>query len=331
MTKERNIFEILSVLDRKNKAMTSREITEELHRIGINITERRVRHYLESLDDMNLTESLGRAGRQITDLGREELKKTYIRGRADFILDRIVRIITETRFDVYRKRGSVVVNLSFIREDREQKVREILEEICTRSGLAPPFIKIAYSGEKLCNREIPEGKIGLATISSVTIEEILLNERIYVNPLYGGLVEFINHKPVRFTELISYSGSSIDPLDLFISRKMSRVYDAVMKDYGSIPADYREIPYTARDRAIDLLREAVDVFGGLIVVGRTGVDVLGLNTKEGYTGIVGFGGELLLSALEECNIRTNTNTVDTTIDFKELELISEVKGEVLLE
>ena len=66
------------------------------------------------------------------------------------------------------------------------------------------------------------------------------------------------------------------------------------------------------------------------VVGRTGVDVLGLNTKEGYTGIVGFGGELLLSALEECNIRTNTNTVDTTIDFKELELISEVKGEVLL-
>ena len=49
MTKERNIFEILSVLDRKNKAMTSREITEELHRIGINITERRVRHYLESL------------------------------------------------------------------------------------------------------------------------------------------------------------------------------------------------------------------------------------------------------------------------------------------
>ncbi|OYT40237.1 MAG: hypothetical protein B6U86_04355 [Candidatus Altiarchaeales archaeon ex4484_43] len=34
MTKERNVFEILSVLDRKNRPMTSREITEELNDIG---------------------------------------------------------------------------------------------------------------------------------------------------------------------------------------------------------------------------------------------------------------------------------------------------------
>lgn len=331
MTCERNIFEILSILDRGGGAMTSGEITAGLDNIGINLTERRVRHYLESLDDLGFTRNLGRGGREITGLGRGELKKTYIHGRSDFILDRIVRIITDTRFDVERVRGDVVVNLSFIEEDKEDRVRGILGEICSKSNLAPPFIKIARHGERLCNREIPEGKFGLATISSVTIEEILLNERIYVKPLYGGLVEFIDRKPVRFTELISYSGSSIDPLDLFISRRMSTVCDAVNRNYGSIPADYREVPYTARSRVIELLRKAVGIIGGLVVVGKTGVDVLGLNTKEGYTGVVGFGGELLLSALEECDIKTNTSTVDTVIDFNELEPISEVRGDVLLE
>ena len=329
MTKERNIFEILSILDRKNRVLTSNEITKELHQVGIQISRRRVIQYLDSLDYQGFTENLGIKGRQITENGREELKKTYIHARTDFILDKIIRIITETTFDVDRQKGDVVVNLSFIQEEKEQKVLSILEEICSRSNLASPFIRIAYAGEKLCNLEIPKGQIGLVTISSVTIEEILLNNRIYVKPLYGGLIEFVDQKPVRFTELLSYEGSSIDPLDLFISRRMGTVYNAIMNNYGEVPGDYREISYVARTRAIELLKRMVNLLGGLVVVGRTGVDMFGLRANEGYTGIVGFGGELLLSALEECDIQTRTRTVDTVIDFKELKPISEVKGQIL--
>ena len=92
MTKERNIFEILSVLDRKNRAVTTGELAEELHRIGIDITGRGVGYHLESLDIEGFTENLGRDGRKITEKGRDELKKTYIRARTDFIRDKIIRI-----------------------------------------------------------------------------------------------------------------------------------------------------------------------------------------------------------------------------------------------
>ena len=329
MTKERKTFEILSILDRKNRTLTSNEITEELRRIGIHISRRRVIQYLDSLDYQEFTENFGIKGRRITEKGRKELKKTYIHARTDFIFDKIIRLITETTFDIDRQKGDVIVNLSFIQEDKEQKVLGILKEICSRSNLASPFIKIAYAGEKVCNLDVPEGEIGLVTISSVTIEEILLNNRIYVNPLYGGLIEFVDQKPVRFTELFSYEGSSIDPLDLLISRRMGTVYNAIMNNYGEVLADYREISYVARTRAIELLKRMVDLLGGLIVIGRTGVDIFGLHANEGYTGIVGFGGELLLSALEECNIQTKARTVDTVINFKELKPISEVKGEIL--
>lgn len=329
MKKERNIFEILSVLDRKNRVMTSGEITEELHKIGIVITRRGVGHYLESLDLELFTENLGRDGRRITDPGREELKKTYIRARTDFILDRIIRIITETSFDVHRAKGDVVVNLSFIQADQEAKVLRILKEVCTKSNIAPPFIKIEYAGGQLCNVAVPSEMIGLATISSVTIEAVLLNNRIHVSPLYGGLIEFIDRKPIRFTDLFSYKGSSIDPLDLFISRKMGTVYNAITGNCGHVLADYREIPYVARSNAIKLMRRLTDIIGSRIVVGRTGTDIFGLSAKEGYTGIVGFGGELLLSVLEERGIQTNTRTVDTLLNLRELEPISEVKGEVL--
>ncbi|MBN2014185.1 MAG: DUF128 domain-containing protein [Candidatus Altiarchaeota archaeon] len=330
MTKEKNVFEILSALDRANKPMTSGEIRDELHDIGIDLTERMVRNYMESLDGMGFTRKLGRSGRQINELGREELKKAYIFGRSDFILDRIVRLITDTRFDLERGKGDVIVNLSFIQEDQEDETIKTLKEICDGINLTPPFIKTARQGDNLCNREVPEGMFGLATISSVTIEEVLLNERIYVNPLYGGLIEFLEHKPKRFTELISYEGSSIDPLQIFISNRMGSVYEAVKKNLGGIPADYREIPSTARLRALKVLKEFVDVFGGLVVIGRTGSEVLGLKTKEGYTGIVGFGGELLLSALEERNIKTNTTTVEASMDFNELQPIAELRGGLLL-
>ncbi len=329
MTKERNIFEILSILDRRNKPMTSKEITGELNDLGIPLTSRMIRHYFQQLDNEGFTVNLGKQGRKITEKGRDELRTSFVYARSDFLPDKIARMITETKFDVDRQRGEVIVNLSLIDENQEQKVRGILGEIC-QTKLFPQLVKIAHSGERLCNREVPEGKIGLVTISSITIDEILLNNCIHKDMIYGLFLEYVGGKPIKCTNLISVNGVSFDPCEFFISKKAFAVYDAVTKNHGVVVGDYKEIPYTARAKVIFLLRKVVDVLGGTIMVGRHGVDVLGVHPREGYIGIVVICGESLPAALEERGIETNTLTVESAINFKELEPIAPVRGEVFL-
>lgn len=330
MTRERNIFEILSVLDRKSTSMTSQEITDELKDLGIPLTGRMIRHYLQFLDEQGFTLNLGKQGRRITDAGRDELMKSYVHGRSDLIKDQIIKLISDDRFDINKQRGEVLVNFSLIGEGEEQEVRRVLREVCS-SGLFPPFIKIVHSGGRLCGREIPDGMFGLATMSSITTDEILLNNGIYVTTDWPmGLLEIRGLKPVRVTCSIGTEGLSIDPAAMMICKRMGSVYDAVTKGQGEVLSDYREIHHIARSRAMGLLRKAVDLFGGLIIVGRSGENILGRQTKQGYSGVIVFCGESLPAALEERGIQTNTRTVESAINFKELEPIAPVKGEVLL-
>jgi len=329
MTKKRNFFEILSILDRKGRAVTAVEITKELNALGIFICERAVRNYLKELDDNGFTDNLGKLGRRITDLGRDELRKTYIGSRTDFIYDKIRSIISDTQFDIDKGEGDIIVNISFIPTDKEKKALKIITDICNESEFAPPFISVANEGEIIGGQEVPKGKTGLATISSVTVDQIILNNGISVDPLYGVLMEFKNHKPIRCISLYSLKGSS-DPLELFISTLVSTPYKAIMKKDGIIPVDYREVPHTTRNRVINILEKIANIIGGTMMIGRPGENTAGIKSREGYIGIIATGGELLLAALETHGIPTNTRTVDTSMDFNELEKISDKKGNILL-
>lgn len=40
-----------------------------------------------------------------------------------------------------------------------------------------------------------------------------------MSPKFGGVLEFGGGKPKRFTNVITYQGSSLDPLDVFASKK----------------------------------------------------------------------------------------------------------------
>jgi repressor of nif and glnA expression len=133
--KERNVFEILSLLDRANKPMTSGEITKELYGRGIVLTDRGTRYYLGLLSRRGFTENLGRRGRIITQVGRDELKKTNVYARINFILDKIVRMASQTDLDLNRKTGNVVVNLSFIRGSKERDALNILRKFIRKAVL----------------------------------------------------------------------------------------------------------------------------------------------------------------------------------------------------
>jgi len=330
MTTERNRFEILSILDRRVGPLTSGEISKELDRLGISITERGVRHYLKGLDKEGFTKNLGKHGRKITDAGREELRKGYVGARTDFIYDKVREIISENRFNLEEETGDVIVNLSLILKKYEKRALKIIMEICKNSNLAPPFIKVVKGGETVGNQEIPKGKIGIVTLSSVTIDEIILNHGIYVNPYAGAIVELKDEKPIRCTGFYSYFGVSDDPFPLFIAGRVTSPYEAAIKKNGEVPMDYREVPNRLRGRIIEILTDTIGIFGGLIIISRPGSPSLGIKSKDGYVGIFATGGELLPSALSECNITSDTTTAAMGMDFGELQQISDVRGRVLV-
>jgi len=326
---DRTEYEILSILDRKNRAVNSAEIEKELRKIGIDISRRRIVQYLEILDDKGFSENLGREGRRITEAGRDEVGKSMVHTKSDYILRVNAILSTDMTFDIERRKGKVAVNLSIINENKERDVMKILKDICTSTNWAPPFIKIGYSGETLCDYKIPEGKIGLATITSMAIDGIFVNSGIYTVPLYTGLIEFSDHKPIRFINIVSTTGCSFDPLTIFMGRERSTVCDAVRKGCGLMPADYREYPSMVRDKIIRILEKIIEIFGGLIMISEPEAFILGVLPKIGYGGISALGGEILISALNEKGISMVTRTVYSTIDFKELSPICDVNGELL--
>ncbi|MBN2014179.1 MAG: DUF128 domain-containing protein [Candidatus Altiarchaeota archaeon] len=323
------IFEILSALERSNKFMTSAEIKAELDDIGICLTDRMIRNYLQDFDRKGFTQTFGKEGRKITERGRDELKNSFIYARTDLISDLVKRLMMDAKFDLDRLKGEVVTCHVLIKESHEEKTLHILEEVC-QSSLFSPLVKISHAGEKISGREVPKDMFGLSVVSSGAVDQCIFNNGIFVDFGYSGIAKIEDHTPVRCTEFASGLGVSFDPWKLFIDYKMVGVYDAATRGRGGVLVEYDDIPYTVRSKTIKVLQKMVSVLGGTVVVGGYRDNLLGIPTKRGYFGIIPIAGESIIAALEEKGIKTNYDTFTTKTNFKELEPIAPVRGEVIL-
>ncbi len=104
---------------------------------------------------------------------------------------------------------------------------------------------------------------------------------------YGCLLELEERKPKRFTQLISYEGTTIDPLEIFIRGKMTRVWESVENGNGIIGASFREIPSIAINEAKDLARKTNEcLLGGILTFGEPNQPLLDVPVPNGRTGII---------------------------------------------
>src|SRR5665811_825269 len=104
---------------------------------------------------------------------------------------------------------------------------EIVRNVVNNGYPFSPYIKLIEEGTVASDIEIPKGKIGIATMCSISIDGILLNNGIPVTPKYGGILEVKDKKPMCFEDIIAYSGTTIDPMRIFISKKMTKVLGTV--------------------------------------------------------------------------------------------------------
>lgn len=316
---QRKLIEILRILHENKDPIGARLIADRMNERGYPIGERGVRYHLRILDERGLTRRQGYDGRVITELGTNELNDALVGDRVGFIITRIEKLIYDTTFNLKTGEGKVIINMSIIDKNDFDRTMEILRHVVYNGYSISPYIKLLEEGTVSSDIEIPAGKLGLATMCSITVDGILLNNGIPVNPKYGGIVEIKKRKPVCFEDIIVYSGTSIDPMRIFMSKKMTRVLPAVDTGSGKLLANLREIPATAVSEAEKVLESAMDArIGSIAEIGKPGKSVLNAPVDTGKVGVVVYAGTNAMAAVEESGIKVETHPISTVIDFKEL-------------
>ena len=140
---------------------------------------------------------------------------------------------------------------------------------------------------------------------------------IPVEPSYGGILQIEDRKPARFLDLISYSGTSIDPIQIFMKRKPTSVLEVLEKGEGKILANVRQINYSAYDKVIETINKAGKAgLGGCLPSGEIDESLFGAPVETGKFGIAIVGGINGICALEETGIDIETNPVSTIMEYK---------------
>jgi hypothetical protein len=189
-------------------------------------------------------------------------------------------------------------------------------------------------GEQVGEMLIPDDCIGIGTTCSITLNGILLDYKIPANSRFGGLLELVDGKPQRFVEIITYSGTTLDPLEVFIKSGMTDYLHATENGNGRIGAGFREVPAAAREKVIELAGrlEAIGL-GGFMEIGLPGQPLFGIPVSEGSVGIVVIGGLNPIAILEESGIRLQSRALSGLVEFSRLFPFEELtdRAEALLQ
>ncbi|SNQ59665.1 conserved hypothetical protein [Candidatus Methanoperedens nitroreducens] len=186
---QRKLIEILRILYENHDPIGARLIADRMNERGYPIGERGVRYHLRILDERGLTQRQGYDGRTITERGINELNNALVGDRLGFIITRIEKLIYDTTFDLKTGEGKVIINTSIIDKKDLDKTMGILRDVMYNGYPISPYIKLIDEGTMTSDIKVPEGKIGIATMCSITIDGILLKNGIPVNTKYGGILE----------------------------------------------------------------------------------------------------------------------------------------------
>lgn len=315
----RKVVAILRILEDAGKPLGSTRIARELHAQGIELSHRTVRYYLGIMDEQGLTRSLGKRGRAITPLGEMELQDAMTVEKIGFMVATVDALAYQMTFDLERLRGKLILNISLIdAAEMNRAAREIIKVYNAGLGMGK-YVALADAGDRLGNFVVPPGKFAIGTICSITVNGVLLKAGIVTHSKFGSLLEIRNGRPHRFTEIINYDGTTIDPLEIFIRGQMTRVERAASTGNGVVGASFREIP-TASINEVERMNGELERtgLGAALLIGTPNQPVLEVPVGQGRTGMIVMPGLNALAAVEEAGIRTTNWAMKTMFDFEKL-------------
>ncbi len=244
---------------------------------------------------MGFTRKVGNTGRILTGEGIAETESALVGDRIGFIISKLERLAFRSTFDPVTGTGDVAYNLSYVPEDEAPGVVRSFEKV-SRAGYAfSSFCKVLDRDPR-----VPEGQVGILSLCSITIDGVFQRSGIPVLMAYGGRVQFEKGEVKGFLDLIGYRGTTIDPLQLFISAGLTSIKGVVATGNGVAVANVREVPVPATDRVRELLAQMGQwgftppvgmgnrVFNlvqsphHISIVSFSGMNMVGYGVEEGY-------------------------------------------------
>jgi repressor of nif and glnA expression len=316
---ESKLISILKVLSESSEPLGSITIARRLERDGVFLSERAVRYHLRIADERGYTQPAGRDGRMITPEGRQEVKEALAPQHLGFVREKLEMLAYQTTFDPEKRSGQLPINMSLIDKDKFKKTLSAMKDAFKAGICVSELVATASEGEKLGSAVVPSGKIGLATVCSVSIYGVILKAGVPVEFRFGGVLEVRNLKPRRFVAIIDYAGTSIDPSEQFIRAKMTSIGEAARTGNGKILGVFRTIPAPAREvveEKIAMLKEVG--IGGVYALGNTSEPLCQIPVALNRIGVVQLGGLNPVAAAVEAGIDIENIAESGLIDFEQL-------------
>lgn len=323
---DRKTNTILKIISEVRGPIGALEISEKLKAAGIDMPERTVRYHLKMMNEKGLLKVIWKEGRMITDKGKEELGNALVSDKVGLVSSKIETMAYKMDFDLYKKSGSVILNISLFNKNDFGQALKVMADVFKHKLGTGELVVVAKEGEILGGVEIPEGRVGFGTLCSINFNGILLKHHVPVESKFGGVLQIEEGRPLRFTDIISYSGSTLDPHEIFIKSGMTNVSGATEGE-GKILAGLREIPAASKDEAEAILRKAEAAgFGSALMIGMPGQVVLGMPVGLERAGLVFPGGLNPVAAAVEQGIAVASKALVTLIEFEKLRRFASITG-----
>ncbi|MGZ3592479.1 MAG: DUF128 domain-containing protein [Syntrophales bacterium] len=323
---ERKIVLILRLLEESGQPIGARLISRRMQDLGVTLSERAVRYHLKLMDEKGLTRLAGRReGRVVTDKGIDEVNNAMVQDKIGLAISRIDILAYKTTFDPVTGRGFLPVNISLFPKEQFKNALEIMRPAFETRVTVSDLVAVAGERGQLGNVTVPAGKIGLATVCSIVINGVLLKAGIPMDSKFAGILQLKDRKPLRFVELIYYSGSSLDPSETFIMAKMTSVRSLLGMGEGKILANFREVPAPCKNLVEDLVSKLNKArIGGILSIGAISEPVCQVHVDLNKVGLVLTGGLNPLACAQEAGIQTENRGMAAVMDYRELRRFSEI-------
>jgi len=312
----RKLIEILRILDASDDAIGARTIAASLGKRGYPIGKRAVRHYLVLLDYKGFTIKIGNAGRIITEKGLNELNEAIVGDRVGFLITKIEDLVYRTSFDLKQRNGDIIINVATIDKNDFDRALETAAETIDNGYTVSPFVRIVEEGEKVGSMFVPYGSFGFVTMCSMTINGMLIKHGIPSSIKYGGLLKIKEGMPSEYTDVISYQGTSLDPIQIFASRQMTSILAAGRRGDGTVLANTQTVPSIAAERTLKLLQDAKRA--GIVgwIESPLEDNFLGDNSGDDVMKINIFAGANPMASLHELDMKVKVYSLSSLMDAK---------------
>lgn len=236
-----------------------------------------------------------------------------------FVNHRIEEYAMQVTYDPREGAGDVIYNLSLVKTGDLEYVISTFKDAFRAGVCVSGLVRIGRPGEIIENFRVPDDHCAVITMCSSTLDGVLMRRGVPLNPIGGGVVEVDQRIPRRFTHIILYEYTTIDPLQVLISQEMTSVASVMRKGYGNLLANIRQCHMEAESLIGEVIDDfAESCFSGILDVGLPNTPALGVAVDPQYIGIVALGGTNPMAAVRESGRYVMTQAIKGVMNIAEM-------------